>query len=117
MLRSELITRATVANVNPASRVPDKRYHLLQVPPKGGNPIILKEAMKNAVIVIGIWRPIPYISLISVLCRETIMAPAQKNKVIFPNACKAMWRLAPTIPSPLAREAPRIIYASCPIVE
>ena len=52
--------------------------------------MILKEAMKNAAMVKGILFPIPTISLMFRLPVATKIAPAQKNRVIFPKACMAI---------------------------
>ena len=49
------------------STVAITRYHLLQVPPNGGRPIMLKQPISMAPKVIGITRPRPRIWLMSVL--------------------------------------------------
>ena len=89
-LSKELIRSTTRTDIWWASKDPNTRYHLLKNPPVGGRPMILKEAMKNAVMVKGILFPIPTISLMFLLPVATKIAPAQKNRVIFPKACMAI---------------------------
>ena len=54
----------------------------------------------------GILRPRPRSSLTYFLPEATRMAPAQKNRVILPQACIAIWRTAPPMPCLVARVAP-----------
>ena len=91
------------------SSAPINRYHLLQVPPVGGTPIILRLAIKKAAMVIGICCPRPRISLIFDLWVATRMAPAQKNSVILPKACIAICIELPTTPAEVASKAPMVI--------
>jgi hypothetical protein len=53
---------------DPDSIDPRARNHLVVNPAAGGTPIMLREAMKNAAMVQGIFFPIPESWLISVLC-------------------------------------------------
>ena len=59
-------------------------------PPMAAEPMIDNEAIKKQKNVTGILRPRPRMSDISVLCANTMIAPAQKNRVILPNACMTM---------------------------
>ena len=56
------------------------RYHLLHEPPMGGRPMTHTEPRKKALMVNGIFRPMPCISLMFFLWWATYMAPAQKNR-------------------------------------
>ena len=60
-LSSELIRKIKNAHCWLESRAPLSKYHLLMKPPVGGRPITQSEPRKNAVIVRGIFRPIPFI--------------------------------------------------------
>ena len=80
---------------------------MLHAPPSGGRPVTLSAPMAKAAKVNGIRRPSPAMSLISVLCAATMIAPAQKNSVILPKACIAMCIAPPTTLHVVARAAPR----------
>ena len=67
MFNSELAIRTNVSGNIAASMVPCTRSHLLQLPPVGGRPMMLMAPMKKHAIVMGIFRPMPSMSLISVL--------------------------------------------------
>ena len=95
-----------------ASKLPTARYHLLHIPPSGGAPMMHKLPRANAIIVSGIFLPRPFNWLISVLCAATMIAPAQKNKVILPKACMTMCMPPPITPHTLASMAPSSIC--CP---
>ena len=69
----------------------------------------LREPIKNAAIVMGIRLPIPTISLMYFLPVASKMAPAQKNRVIFPKACMAMCIMLPVTPFGVRRAIPRIM--------
>ena len=91
------------------SNVAINKYHLLHVPPVGGKPIMLRLPIKNATIVKGICLPRPRISLMLLLCAATKIAPAQKNKVIFPKACIAIFIELAITPDDVARSTPIVI--------
>ncbi len=80
-------------------------------------PHIPNAVMVNASIVTGIFFPTPPISLMFFFPVTTIIAPAQRNNVIFMNPWKGMWIIAPLIPFEVSNAAPRIIYDSWFIVE
>ena len=82
-------------------------HHLLHVPPSGGRPMIDSDPMRKAVSVIGMRRPMPSSSLTSVLCAATMIAPAQKNRVILPAACMAICRPPPITAVDVAIAAPK----------
>ena len=105
---NELIINTTIGMTASASSAPINKYHLTQVPPVGGIPMIDKLAMKNATIVSGIVLPRPRSSETFDLWAATSMAPAQKNKVILPKACMAICNALPTNAGPVAISAPMI---------
>ena len=64
----DLLITSTTTTINcSASSAPSTRNHLLHIPAKGGSPMMLSEPMRKAIMVTGICRPIPRMSLISVL--------------------------------------------------
>ena len=73
----------------------------------GGMPIMLKEAIKNAVMVHGNRCPIPPSSLIFRRRQAQKMEPAQKNRVILEKAWPAICMMPPTIVPGLSSAAPR----------
>ena len=108
-LSSELIRKIMKAHCWLESRVPLSKYHLLMNPPVGGNPITQSEPRKNAVIVSGIFRPIPFIWLMYLAPQASYIAPAQRNSVILPMACMGICSAAPAMPLSDANPTPSII--------
>ena len=70
---------------------------------------MLSVAIANAAIVHGIFFAIPLNWLISVLCDDTYIEPAQKNRVILENAWLVMCIIPPTIPLGVSNAAPRMM--------
>ena len=71
MFSKALIINVATRTIWPASAAPRARYHLLQVPPQGGRPMMLMEARANAVKVQGMALPSPSSSLTCVLWAAT----------------------------------------------
>jgi len=112
------LTKSTISTaILCLSKEPIIRYHFVINPDTGGTPIILKVAMANAAIVHGIFLPMPSNWLISVLCDEIYIEPAQKNSVIFENAWFVICIIPPIIALGANSAAPKIIYESWLMVE
>ena len=71
MFRSELIISTASSTTWCVSAAPRARNHLLHVLPAGGRPITLSAPIAKQTIVMGMERPSPRMSLISVLCVAT----------------------------------------------
>lgn len=93
----------------PDCKAPSARFHLLIKPTRNGIPAIPSEAIVKQHIVIGIFLPIPYISLILLRCVLTIITPAHIKSVIFMTAWATRCRYAPLILSGDSSAAPKTI--------